>query len=70
MRNLPRRYVPSGTPKVKGATWSKCVKSPHEHGKTMDDPNFPYVFGAGTEVFTPWGMNSGVMYINTENASK
>jgi len=36
----------------------------------VTDPNFPYIFGAATEVFTPWGMNSGVMYINVENATK
>ena len=49
--------------------WSKCVTG-NSHGTKVNDPNFPYVFGAGTEVFTPWGMNSGVMYINVENATK
>jgi hypothetical protein len=40
--------------KIKGAAWSKCVR-PREHGRpVLNDPNFPYVFGAGSEIFTPW----------------
>jgi hypothetical protein len=54
----------------KGDSWSNCIKGTHEKGRVVTDPNFPYIFGAATEVFTPWGMNSGVMYINVENATK
>jgi len=63
-----QQYDSSGR-KVKAATWSKCLR-PKEHGKVVADPNWPYIFGAGTEVFTPWGMNSGVMYINVPNSTK
>ena len=56
--------------KIKGASWSRCVRA-REHGRPVkNDPNFPYVFGAGSEIFTPWGMNSGVMYINVANATQ
>jgi hypothetical protein len=62
-------YFIPGPRKIKGQGWSRCSR-PHEHGQSVADPNFPYIFGAGTEVFVPWGMNSGVMYINIENATK
>lgn len=61
-------YFEKGPKKIRGQGWSKCTKS-GEHGRAVNDPNWPYIFGAGTEVFVPWGMNSGVMYINIDNAT-
>ena len=40
---------------------SCCQKKMGEHGK---DPKH---FLVGTEVFSPWGMNSGVMYMNVKS---
>lgn len=61
-------YFVPGPRKIKGQSWSKCTQ-PSQHGYPVNDKNWPYIFGAGTEVFVPWGMNSGVMYINVQNAS-
>jgi len=62
------KFTPQGK-MIPRASWSKCINV-GEHGSPVSDPNFPYVFGAGSEIFTPWGMNSGVMYINVENITK
>ncbi len=60
-------FIP-GPKKIKGQSWSRCIKA-GEHGVPVNDPQWPYIFGAGTEVFVPWGLNSGVMYINVENGT-
>jgi hypothetical protein len=54
--------------KPKGPKGSKCFKG--GKGQKVDDPNWPYIFGAGTEVFNNFGVNTGVMLMNVENASK
>ena len=67
------------TPKVRGGGWNQCgpgvrkVPKGHKgraigmHGELVDDPHWPYIFGAGTEVFSLFGMNSGVMCVPRAN---
>ena len=54
LRSCGQPWYPGNT-KIRAGSWSKCIKNAKEHGKPVSDPNFPYIFGAGTEVFTPWG---------------